>query len=156
MEELKKRRQAMRRILWRWAGTREIITRLEEERAYFRARADEARCVLKAQRLTGMPAGGSISDLSDVMVHIEQSVDMYTRQAERINAEIAEALRLRNTVQDTVGALDPVQEKVIRYRYERRYSWKFTAIKMNYDERSARRIEAEAVDKMAEALDLSL
>ena len=152
MSEKYKSRNAVRRILWQWANTTRTIERLEAERAYFRSMADEAHCMLKAQNLSGMPGSGRISDLSDVMEQIEKSAEMYARQCERINAEIADALRLRNAIQDFVSRLTPVQEKVITYRYRDGHEWQFIAIKMNYDEKSVRRIETQVVDLIAKSL----
>ena len=139
-------------MLWKWAGTKATIERLERERHYFKTRMDEAGDVLKAQQLSGMPGSGRISDLSDIMAQIEASANMYAAQAERINAEITEALRIRNMVEGFMRSLTPIQEKIVCYRYQDGYSWQFIGLKMAYDERSVRRIEEQAVDKLAEVM----
>lgn len=149
MEDKFKLRSATRRALWRWASTTKTIERLERERDYFRKMADDARCMLKAQQLTGMPGGGKLPDLSDVIAQVERSANMYVQQSERINSEIAAAMELRNEIQSCIIKLDPIQQKIIAYRYQDGYTWRFIGIKINYDEKSARRIEARAVDQIA-------
>lgn len=145
-------RSAARRMLWKWASTKATIERLERERHYFKTRMDEAGDVLKAQQLSGMPGSGRISDLSDIMAQIEASANMYAAQSERINAEIAETLQIRNMVEGFIKSLTPIQEKIVCYRYQDGYSWQFIGLKMAYDERSVRRIEEQAVDKLAEVM----
>lgn len=147
-----KTRSATRRILWRWANTGEIIRQLEAERSFFRTMSDDARCMLKAQNLTGMPRGGKQQDISDIIAQVEKADRMYLDQCDRINAEIEDVLRLRNTMQAVISKLTPVQERVIMARYKDGGSWQYIAIKMNYDEKSVRRIETQAVDYIAKCI----
>jgi hypothetical protein len=150
LDEKFKARNSARRVLWKWANTKKTIERLENERAYFKGLADDARCMLKAQNLTGMPGGGVAADISDIIVQVEKSSAIYASQCERINEEIADALQIRNMVYNFITKLTPIQEKVITYRYLEGYTWQFIALKINYDEKSARRIETRVVDNLVE------
>lgn len=147
-------RNAARRILWRWANTTEVLQKLERERSFFRRMSDDARCMLKAQNLSGMPRGGKQSDISDIVVQVEKTERIYQEQCERINAEIEDVLRLRNAMQAIISNLTPIQERVITYRYKDGGSWQFIALKMNYDQASVRRIETQAVDYIAKCIDV--
>ena len=152
MQDKFKIRNNTRRKLWRWANTTDIIRGLENERAYYRCVADDARCMLRAQNMSGMPRGGKQTDISDIVMQAEKSEKMYAVQCERINTEIEDLLRLRNEMQAIVASLAPLQERVITYRYKDGGSWQYISAKMNYDEASVRRIETQAVDCIAKCL----
>ena len=62
--EKRRRRANMRRLLWSWGNTLARIQRLEQERAAFRAMADDARMTLRSPSLSGMPGGGARTDLA--------------------------------------------------------------------------------------------
>lgn len=148
-DERLKKRDAMRRLLWSWGNTADRIRRLETERAAFRLMADDARNTLKAQTLSGMPNGGQSSDLSDTVERVIDMAQRYDEQSAKIDAEITEAIRLRNCISDCMRMLEPAHEKVLAYRYMDGHGWQYIALKMNYDISSVHRIEAQAVDIIA-------
>lgn len=155
MEHTKATRRAMRNFLWQWGNTLTRIKRLEQERAEFRERADDARRTLRSPTLSGMPKGGKSSDLSDVVVAICKEAELYDKQVQRINSEIDAAMNLRNCIEDCVSQLTPVQEKVITYRYVDGRSWRFVAMKLNYDEDYVRKLDTQAVDALSDMLDIT-
>lgn len=115
---------------------------------------DDALETLRAQNITGMPRGGVKSDLADVVAAHERLAADYGALVVKIEREINDLLRLRNTMEELVAQLSPLQEKIIGYRYIDGHGWQWIAMKMNYDERQARRIETQAVDFIAERVDV--
>lgn len=149
-------RNSVRKMLWMWGNTVSKVKRLEQERAFYRSQADDRRITLRSPSLSGMPKGGKPSDLSDVIVSIQREQEMYEQQAERINAEIADALRLRNCMQQCIDQLTPLQAKIIAYRYSDGHNWQYIAMKTNYDEASVRRIDTQAVDAIMGMIEITV
>ena len=150
MEDRRKTRNAVRRLLWRWGNTISALRRLEREREEAQKWANDARDTMRAQNITGMPRGGRKSDLSDVVAEYIHRVEMYDDLVKQIDAEIAERIRLRNCIEALVAQLTPMQEKVICYRYIDGHAWRYIAMKMNYDEDHIMRVERQAVDYIAQ------
>ena len=156
MEDRRKARNAVRRMLWRWGNTMTALRRLEREREEAQKWANDARDTLRAQNLTGMPGGGRKSDLSDVVAEYIHRVEMFDDLVKQIDAEIAERIRLRNCIEALVAQLTPMQEKVICYRYIDGHAWRYIAMKMNYDEDHIMRVERQAVDTIAQNVEVRL
>lgn len=116
---------------------------------------DDVLDTLRAQNITGMPRGGGKSDTADVVAAHERLAEDYGELVVKVEAEIADLLRLRNAMENLVAQLTPLQEKIIGYRYIDEFSWKRIAMKINYDESQARRIERQAVDFIAEHIENS-
>lgn len=119
---MKAKRAQVRMLLGKWGGWTLLLKRLRREQ---RAARDWLR------EEDGEPA-------RQLLGHI--------------NREIADLLRLRQTLTALVNALPMEEQQVLMYRYESNLNWLQISIKMNYDERSVRRIETRAVDKIAAAL----
>ena len=156
MQHTKAQRRAMRNMLWAWGNTLTRIKRLENERTAFREYADDARRTLRSPNMSGMPKGGKSSDLSDVIVAINKEVEMYDRQVRRINAEIEDAMQMRNCVEDCIVHLTPLQENVLTYRYVDGRSWRFVAMKLNYAEEYVKAVDTQAVDAMIDMLNVAV
>ena len=149
-------RRKTRMLLWQWGSTRERIERLERERISAKAWADDALETLKGMSYDGVGGSSGIKhDLSDVIAAAEKRSAQYADLVERIDKEISDAIRLRNTIQEIVIDLTPLQERVLGYRYLDGHGWAYIAMKMQYDERWVRRIEGEAVDIIAEKISIS-
>ena len=140
--------------MWRWGNYVNKINRLEEERQEAQKWADNARETLHAQNLTGMPSSGKKTDLVDVYLSTERMEKNYRRLVEKIETETSDLIRLRNCIEELIAQLPPVQEKIIAYRYIDGHTWQFIAMKTRYDESQARRIERQAVDFIAEHIQL--
>ena len=156
MEDRRKARNAVRRLLWRWGNTISALRRLEREREEAQKWANDARDTLRAQNITGMPRGGRKSDLSDVVAEYIHRVEMFDDLVKQIDAEISERIRLRNCIEALVAQLTPMQEKVICYRYIDGHAWRYIAMKMNYDEDHIMRVERQAVDYIAQNVEVRL
>ena len=156
MEDRRKTRNAVRRLLWRWGNTMTALRRLEREREEAQRWANDARDTLRAQNITGMPRGGRKSDLADVIAEYVRRTEMYDDLVKQIDAEIADRIRLRNCIEALVAQLTPMQEKVICYRYIDGHAWRYIAMKMNYDEDHIMRVERQAVDYIAQNVEVRL
>ncbi len=115
---------------------------------------DDALETLHAQNVTGMPRGGGKSDIADVVAAHERLAADYSALVCKIESEIADLIRLRNAMEGLVAQMSSLQEKIIGYRYIDGHSWQWIAMKTNYDERNVRRIETQAVDFVAEHIDV--
>ena len=97
-----------------------------------------------------MPRSGKRTDLADVVQTVERVERNYRSLVSRVEAEISDLIRLRNSMEELVAQLPTFQEKVISYRYVDGHSWRFIAMKLFCDEATARRHECSAVDFIAE------
>lgn len=155
-QEKRDARNATRRLLWQWGNTVVCVRRLEQERTAFWEMANDARQTLRSPDLSGMPRGGKTCDLSDVVERVMEESERYAQQVVKINAEIDDALRLRNCISDCVARLTPIQEKVVGYRYADGHSWRYIAMRMNYSEDNIRKIDAQAVDAISAMIHISV
>lgn len=154
MPEKYQKRAAARKLLWKWGSYTTKINRLETERSEATKWAGSARETLHAQNITGMPRGGKSSDLSDVVAAVERMEANYQKLVAQVETEIADLIRLRNCIEALVAQLEPVQERIISYRYIDGHTWRYISWKMQYDESQARRIERKAVDFIADHIEL--
>lgn len=120
---MREKRAQVRMLLGKWGGWTLLLGRLRREQRAARAWLHQQQCE-PARQLLG---------------HIED--------------EIADLMRLRKTLGALVGDLPMEAQRVLLLRYEKNLSWLQISIQMNYDERSVRRIETRAVDRLAAALE---
>lgn len=146
--------QKTRQLLWLWGNTIEYIARKREEEQAFAVWAEDAADVLKAQRITDMPRGGVGKDFSDVIAELERRRQMYAQAECKIHADIENRIRLKETIDELIEHLKPIQQSVLRLRYQDGHQWDFIALKLVYDESSVRRIETEAVKEISKVIDL--
>ena len=100
----------------------EDIRRLERERDALRQWAEDARCTLRGRSLDALPRGGGAHDLSDVVENAMQRSEMYARQSQRIDGEIAERLKLRNPIYEETASYGHVgrEPKVVTKTFHAR------------------------------------
>lgn len=147
-------RRATRSILRIWGSTLYLLDRLEKERAAFRIWADDARDMLRAYVANGAPGGGNRTDLADVIARIEARAAEYDGMERKIDEERAKILQIKRALDEIIAGMDLVQRRVLEYRYIDGHSWQFIAMKMNYNERQVRRIEARAVDSISKVVEV--
>ena len=148
------RRRATRGILRIWGNTLYLLNRLEKEREAFRTWANDARVTLQAYVISGMPSGGrKKTDLSDVIARYEARAEEFDAMERKTDEERAKILRIKSAIDDVVAELEMAQRKVLEYRYIDGHGWQYIAMRMNYDERQVRRLEAQAVDCISEKVD---
>lgn len=152
-EERREKRRYVRDLLRKRASLARRVERLERERAALRRQVEDARQTLRSPNMSGMPKGGRSTDLSDVVVDVIRAAEMYERQSEHINNQLQRMFDECNLIERCIECLSSVEEEVISYRYIDKRSWHNIGIKMRYDESTVRRIEMQAVDKIAELMD---
>lgn len=155
----KEARAAVRRQLMRWKNTIATIERVKRERT---EREEElAVCYdLRPAQLTGMPGAGGPGDPTG------RAALANDRKARRLEKELDEMqTRLLNLqhyiaqIEDEVNGLPVLECLVIRARYldhgaETSGYWQKIASKVHVSESHAKRLEAQAVDKLAGLVDV--
>lgn len=119
-------RSRVRMLLGQWGGWMVLLGRLERELSAARnwiARAEDADMLRNARELEAQILG-----------------------------EIESLLRMRGSVACLMERLSAEQQQVLILRYEKKLSWVQIGMRMNYDERSVRRFELQAVDAIAEGI----
>ena len=151
MDRIEQRRST-RMLLMQWGCSEEYVARLERKRKALKIWADDALDTLRAQNLSGMPGGGRGGDLADVVANAMRRAEIYQDRLAEIDREIQEHLRMCSVIDREVHALSPVAQRVIENRYVNGLSWRLIALRMNYDERQVRRIDANAVDQIEKSI----
>ena len=119
----KSRRSRIRMLLGQWGGWMVLLERLERELSAARqwiARAEDAALLQTARALET-----------------------------QILEEIETLLRMRGSISCLLQKLSASQQQVILLRYEKKLSWMQIALRLNFDERTVRRLEERAADALA-------
>ena len=98
----------------------------------------------RAQKLDGMPRGGSGGDPMSALVaqHIALE-ERYKHQLWRLAAA-------QEAVETMIESLEPVERKLMRHRYIDGLSWERVCVAMSYSWRQTHNIHSAALDKLAE------
>ena len=147
MEEMS--RAAMRAMLWNWGHALSTVAGYEQEmRVLWHAVAD-ARDTLGAQRLSGMPGAGEVSDpvLRAVMA-TQRRIEEYERGSGAMAQRIQSRLELKNVVDECVARLSDVDQRVLTLRYKNGMSWLAISIKLSYSLSQVRYHDTRAVDAL--------
>lgn len=98
----------------------------------------------RAQKLDGMPRGGSGGDPMSAIV--AQHITLEERYREQL-WRLAEA---QCAVEEMIESLEPGERKLMRHRYIDGLSWERVCVAMSYSWRATHNIHARALDKLAE------
>lgn len=110
------------------------------ERACFRVQRLEARIGASGVNYDGMPHGSTPKSPT------EAAAIMLVDAKQRRNAKWEEVLEAYDSVQSMIESLeDTMQRAVLAYRYLEGMAWDEIAAQLNYAERSAHRVHAEAL-----------
>ena len=145
-------RKGTRMLLMQWGSSEEYVARLERKRKALKIWAEDALDTLRAQDYSGMPGGGRGGDLADVVANAMRRSEIYQDRLSEIDREIQDHLRMCSAIDRAVHALSPVAQRVLENRYVCGMSWRLIALRMNYDERQVRRIDAQAVDQIEKSI----
>ena len=115
-------RARVRMLLGKWGGWTVLMERLRREQAAARAWAEQEPGPLPCELLS------------------------------KIDGEIDDLARLRTVLGALIAELSFEEQQILLLRYEEGMSWIRIAFRLNYDERSVRRLETQAVDKIARGL----
>lgn len=98
----------------------------------------------RAQKLDGMPRGGSGGDPMSALVaqHIALE-EQYREQLWKLAAA-------QSAVEDMIESLESKERKLLRHRYIDGLTWERVCVAMSYSWRQTHEIHAKALDKLAE------
>ena len=115
-------RERVRLLLGQWGGWMLLLERLRREQAAARAWAAQEEAAAPRELLS------------------------------KIDREIDDLMRLRAAMGDLVRRLSIQEQQILLMRYEENLNWVQIGRRFSYDERSVRRLEARAVDKIGRGL----
>ena len=146
--------QHMRRLLWKWGNTPYFIQRKEREVRQFQDAINDAYETLHAQQITDMPRGGSMgaSSVERAVEAAEHRIEQYEIALAAINREIAQALALKQAIDEVVAELDAVDQKILTMRYVDEHQWSYIGLRLTYDERWVRSKEHKMLCKLSETI----
>ena len=105
---------------------------------------------LKAQRLTGMPRIGRISDLTYEAV--QRIIDKYDEDIRNMAEEVNQLIDRKRAVEKALKALNRTEYRLVELRYFIGMRWEKVATEMNYSYMQCHRIHGQALEKMRKAL----
>lgn len=146
------KRAQVRGMLARWATTIPEIKRLEKDRIDCERLRDDIRDSTRISRSGGSSGGGGSGDISDLVGKVIERVDVYDQRIKQIDELIAQKMELRSMVDVAVCALPEMQQRIIELRYKERKNWVAIGMQVYCSEGHAKRLEAAAVDALAEQL----
>ena len=142
----------VRAILWEWGAVEKRVDELTEQ-----MRSATRRCREVDEEIGGSapPDGQPRSTTPGDPVFRqfearEKLREIYTQEIEECSRQIAEVKRFQASINAIVATLRPVEQDVLRERYVKGdVTWLYIGFKMHMDERTARRIEHDACEKLA-------
>lgn len=97
----------------------------------------------RAQKLDGMPRGGSGGDpMSSIVAQHIALEEKYQQQLGRLAAA-------QEAVENMIESLEPVERRLMRHRYIDGLSWERVCVAMSYSWRQTHNIHSAALDKLA-------
>lgn len=118
---------------------------LKEEYPQIEQELENINLLRSAGNMDGLPHGSGVSDpTSTAALQLKALEEQYFNQL----AKIAEA---KKTIEAMIDELDPVERKVLRYRYIKGLKWEAVCVATHYSWRAVHNIHARALDKLASA-----
>ena len=99
---------------------------------------------VSSPNMDGMPRGSGVSD--PVMAAAFARISIKERYQEQLEKLAAEQLALEKMIE----GLDPVERRLLRYRYLDGLTWENVCVAMCYSWRQTHNIHARALDKLVE------
>ena len=101
--------------------------------------------------LKGTPSGSKVA-----MSKIEQAVARMQEKEERLAEEVTELLNITNAVSTAVEKIkNPVEKRILKYRYVCFFSWKQIALLMKMSNSSLFRLHASALENLSSQVTLN-
>lgn len=140
-----KEEQLREQIKWKlhkYTDIREECEQIAQQLEQLRATAESPRI----QALDGMPHASSGGDaMTGLVAELVSLQEKYKAKLHRLNAALAE-------VENMIGSLgDPVERRLMRYRYIDGLVWEEVCVKMNYCWRQTHNIHSRILDKLVAA-----
>ena len=109
-------RRHVEKLLWEWGSALKDCERRRMEIRRLMEQAEDAENVLHAQVLTGMPAGGEVSDPTANAVHMREHP---LRRVDQLTAEINGIMARKDKMDAIIGLLPEEQQRLVHMRYVR-------------------------------------
>lgn len=148
------KREHVRRLLQLWGATTQYCAERHMKMSEYQELIKSATG-LAAMNVDGMPKGTLTGD--PTARQAEQLAMLKERYSERVNdlwSDICERLAIAHSIESAMIDLNPVEHAVLKYRYEEKKTYIAIAAMLSYSEQSAKRLEAQAVDKVAANMDI--
>lgn len=149
------KRAYVRRLLKRWGSATNICRSKQAQIAEYNGLLDAVTDIRPA-RLTGMPRGSGVSDSTVITAQQREKLRaLYQVQIDDILSEVAELLDFVRCLDDLVRELSTDEQRILDLRYRRFWrkdGWCKVARVMSMSERTARRTETSAVDKLTDKI----
>jgi hypothetical protein len=136
-------RDQIKRKLYKYTDVRDECEQVAQQLEQLRATAESPRI----QALDGMPhgSGGGGDAMTGLVAELVGLQEKYKAKLHRLNAALAE-------VEDMIGSLeDPVERRLMRYRYIDGLIWEEVCVKMSYCWRQTHNIHSQILDKLVAA-----
>lgn len=146
------KRAEVRGMLARWATAIPEVKRLERDRLECERLRDDIRDSTRISRNSGNSGGSGSGDISDLVGKVIERVDVYDQRIKQIDELIAQKMELRSVVDVAVSTLPEIQQQIVALRYKERKNWVAIGMQVYCSEGHAKRLEAAAVDALAERL----
>lgn len=98
--------------------------------------------------LTGMPGGSNITD--SVYASVEKIMVTYGQEVAKLENRLEKAFKKRNTIDELINILEPVEKKVIELKYFKRYKTWMICSSVSYEKSQVYRLHDKALQKLIE------
>lgn len=99
---------------------------------------------VSSPNMDGMPRGSGISKPTEAGAFARINI------MERYQAQLDKLAEEQLALEKLIEKLDPVERRLLRYRYLDGLTWESVCVAMNYSWRQTHNIHARALDKLAE------
>jgi len=143
--------QKIRVLLDKWGSTLYFVKMKEREIAWFNEMKTALYDVIGAHTMSEdiVTHSSTSSGVERAVEQVEERLYEYHRAIQACHDAIINAMRMKNVIDEFVDEFDSDTRDILRMRYVDRHQWAFIALKMSYDERTVRRKESAAVEKLS-------
>lgn len=151
-------RRRIRMLLWEWGRVPVMLDELADRMkgAAGRLRGLYEDATGGGQRLDGLPRSTVPGDpVYRAVERLDRMRELCAQEIEACEERARELTRWRDAMDAAIDDLAAEAREIVRMRYQKGHTWAYVGIKMHMDEATARRIEREACDRLAEVIGVS-
>lgn len=146
----------VRRVLWYWGRIDRRISELMEQMKIAVDRANSLYELGGSRPMDGQPHGSTTSDpVFRAVERIQKLREVFSEEIESCEAQIRRAQDFKESMNEAIGTLTPVQQDVLRLRYIGGHDWVYIGFKLFTSESNARRYDYQACVKLANLIDVT-
>lgn len=145
----------VRRVLWRWGRIDRRIDELMEQMKIAVERVNDLYQIGGSRPMDGQPHGTVTGDpVFRAVERIQHMRELFAQEIETCEAQIKDAQAFKASVAGAISQLTPVQQDVIRLRYQGGHDWVYVGFKLYMSEKTARRYDVQACEALANLIEL--